>query len=56
MSFFFELLAEKNNTNKKKVYCTLYFWMGLYGGPGLFHFAAPVGIIKDQYTVIMDFG
>ena len=47
MLFFFKFLPEKYNPDKEKINAATNRWMFLYSFPGLFHFTAPMYIIKN---------
>ena len=55
MLFFPEFLPENRYPNKKEVNAATNRRMLLYCSPCLFHFPAPVNIIKNQYRIIMRF-
>ena len=55
MLFFPEFLPEKNDPGKEKVDAAADQWMFFYGFPGLFHFPAPMDIVKDKDRIVIYF-
>ena len=55
MLFFPEFLPKKNDPDKEKVDTATDSRMFLNGFPGLFHFPAPVDVIKDKDRIVIYF-
>lgn len=55
MLFFMKFLPENHNPKKKKVNAATNGWMVFNIPPGLFHFPAPVNVIKNKHRIIMHF-
>ena len=55
MQFFFKLLSEKHDAHEEKVDGATNRFMVLDDCPGLFHFPAPVNVIKNKDRIIMNF-
>ena len=55
MLFFPELASKKNDTNIEEINCTFYPGMFFNNIPCLFHFLAPMNIIKYENRIIICF-
>ena len=55
MLLLFKLFSEQNYTDEKQINAAPDSFIFLYCFPGGLHFFAPVNIIKNKYTVIIDF-
>lgn len=51
----FKLFSEQNYTDEKQINAAPDSFIFFYCLPGSLHFFAPVNIIKNKYTVIIDF-
>ena len=56
MLFYLELIAEKDQSDKKQIDGKRYCRIFLYLFPGLFHFGAPVNVVKDHQAGIVQTG
>ncbi len=56
MLFHLELIAEKYQSHKKQINGKTYRGVLLNIFPGLFHFGAPVNIVKDHHAGMVQVG
>lgn len=52
MLLYFKITTKKNEANKKKINRQSNGFMGLNFLPGLFHFLAPVDVVKNKNRII----